>query len=328
MMRVTLVLILAFAALAAFWRHIPFTASQSAVRDRLTIAVGQQPLSSLLFLAEQRGYFTQEGLDVELRPYSHGKKAMAALAAEVDLATVADVPFVAAAWERRGIVAIATIESSDRQNFILARADRGITRARDLIGKRVAIIPGTSSQAFLDVFLIAHSIPKKHINLALLTPETIGPAFEQGMVDAVSLWALPAAMLTTQPDANVRVFSEQGLYVQNWILVARKERAIQKQAQIQKLLRALLRAEEFEAEQPAKAIKIVAGKLGIKEALLTRVWPNFNFNVGLHQYFLLSLETHERLARQHPLDPETNFLAMLMFEPLQAVDPSRMTVPH
>lgn len=327
-MRVSLVLILVVAALAVGWRQLPFSSSQPPLRDRLVIAVAQQPLSSLLFLAEQRGYFIDEGLDVELRPYSHGKKALAALDTEVDLATVADVPFVTAARERRGVVAIATIESSDRQNFILARADRGITRARDLIGKRVAIIPGTSSQAFLDAFLIAYSIPKRNLELVLLTPETIGPAFEQGKVDAVSLWALPAAMLTEKPGANFRVFGDEGLYVHNWILVAHKERATLKQAQIQKLLRALLRAEEFEAERREQAIKIVADRLGITEAQLTRVWPNFNFNVGLHQYFLLSLEMHERLIRQHPLDAETNFVTTMMFEPLEAVDPTRITAIH
>lgn len=327
-MRVLLVLILVSSALALGWRHLPFTPSQSPARDRLSIGIGQHPLSSLLFVAEKRGYFVEEGLDVELRPYSHGKKALAALDSEVDFATVADVPFVAAARERGGVVAIATIESSDRHNFIVARADRGITRARDLIGKRVAIIPGTSSQAFLDAFSIAHSIPKQTLELVMLTPETIGPALEQGKVDAVSVWALAAAKLTSKPDPNIRVFGEEGLYVHNWILVTRKERAKQKNVQMQKLLRALLRAEELAAAQPAQAIKIVADRLGIAEALLTRVWSNFNFNVGLHQYFLLSLETHERLVREHPSDAETNFVTTMLFEPLETVDASRITIIH
>lgn len=297
--------------------------------EPLTIAVGAQPLSALLFIAEARGYFAEEGLRVDLRLFSHGKKAIQAVfAGETDLVTVAEMPFVAAALAGKDMVAVATIESSDRQNLIVGRKDHGITRPRDVIGKRVGIIPGTSSEIFLDAFLTAHAISKNSLRLIPLTPEGIGPALEQRTVDAASLWALPGAVVVQRLAANSQVFREEGLYVHNWMVVAKKSHAAQKQPQIRQLLRALMRAEEFESEQRAEAVSIVARKLNLDRDLLASVWSNYNFNVGLHQYLLINLETHARLSQKQQCQFEYDFTQLLMYEPLLAVDPTRVTLLH
>lgn len=303
--------------------------SNSPTLEPLTLAVGAQPLSALLFIAEARGYFAEEGLRVDLRLSSHGHKALqAVLAGEADLVTVAEMPFVNAARAGQELVAVATIESSDRQNLIVARKDRDIARPRDIIGKRVGVVAGTSSEIFLGVFLTAHSISKSSVVLVSLTPEGIGPALEQGDVDAASLWALPGAVAVQTLAANAQVFKEQGLYVHNWMLVAKKTHAARKQPQIQKLLRALLRAEEFESEARAEAVSIVARRLNLNRSLLASVWPNYNFNVGLHQYLLINLETHARLSKKHDFEPEYNFAPLLMYQPLLAVDKTRVTLLH
>lgn len=316
-----------FAGLFYFFAAERAAAPQA--RQRLTIAVGQQPLSGLLFIAAERGFFDAEGLEVELRPYSHGKLATKAVAdGAVDLATTAEMPFIAATRAGQGLVAIATIESSDQQNFIVARKDRGIERPRDLIGKRVGIIPGTSSEIFLGAFLITHGIAKTKLELAPYQIDTIATALESGAVDAVSAWALSTALLKQKLGSSVQVFDEEGLYVQNWLLVARRERAAAQQASIQKALRALIRAEDYAAENPQAAIDIVARSLGVDARLLSTIWPNFGFYVGLHQYLLINLENHARLSRSNEFERDQNFYSFLMLEPLLAVDSARVTAIH
>ena len=303
--------------------------SNDAPLEPLTIAVGAQPLSALLFIAEARGYFAEQGLRVDLRLFSHGKKAIQAVAAgQADLVTVAEMPFVTAARAGENMVAVATIESSDRQNLVVGRKDHGVTRPRDVIGKRIGIIPGTSSEVFLDAFLAAHAVSKTRLQVVPLAPEGIGPALEQGTIDAASLWALPGAVVIQRLASNAQVFREKGLYVHNWILVAKKNTAAEKQPQIRKVLRALMRAEEFESEQRPEAVSIVARKLNLNRDLVASAWPNYNFKVGLHQYLLINLETHARLSKNQQSEPEYNFAPLLMYEPLLAVDPSRVTLLH
>lgn len=298
-------------------------------RERLTIAVGKHPLSSLLFIAAEQGFFAAEGLDLVLKPYPSGKLALAAMAnGEVDLATVAEMPFIMAARAGEGVVALATIESSDKHNFIVVRKDSGIERPRDLIGKRVGVIPGTSSEIFLDAFLITHAVAKSKLQIVPRNANDIAAALETGAADAVSLWALDVALLKNKYPGALHVFSEEGLYIQNWMLVARREHAVNKQVQIEKALRALVRAEDFVADDQNRAIAIVARQLGVKQTLLAEIWPIYNFNVGLHQYLIVNLENHARLSRTNEFERDQNFYSALMLEPLLAVDSARVTAIH
>lgn len=329
-MRKTIAVLLVATGLAGLsYFFVDMRAPAQQARQRLTIAVGQQPLSGLLFIADERGYFVAEGVDVELRPFSHGKRAVDAVAkGEVDLATTAEMPFITAARAGRGLVAIASIESSDQQNFIVARRDRGIERPRDIIRKRVAIIPGTSSEIFLDAFLITHGIAKSKVELIPHQIETIAAALESGTADAVSTWALATVQLKQKLGSKVQIFSEEGLYVRNWLLIARRERAAKQQATIQKSLRALIRAEEYAAANPQDAVDIVARRVGVEPALLSTIWSNLSFKVGLHQYLLINLENHARLSRSNEFERDQNFYSFLMLEPLLAVDSTRVTAIH
>lgn len=322
--------VLFVAAIGAALLYVAPGFTARAAPERLVIATALQPHSALLFIAEERGYFAAEGLDVELRTFSYGRKALrAVLAGEADIGTVSDMPFVAATRAGEQLVAVATIESSDKQNFIIARKNRGIERPRDLIGKRVGFIPGTSSEVFLDAFLITQAIAEPTIDLIPHTPENIVAGLEDGSVDAVSVWALDALVLQQKLGrSNLQVLSETGLYVHDWILAARHNAATEKQSQLRKLLRALLRAEEYEAENPVASMAITARRLKLQPRLITAIWPNFNFNVGLHQYLVINLETHARMSARSEFEREQNFSASLMFEPLMAVDPTRITAIH
>ena len=71
-----------------------------------------------------------------------------------DLAMVADIPVMFAVMEGTRISVLASISESFRENAIVARKDRGIQSPGDLRGKKIAVPAGTTSDYFLDVFLI------------------------------------------------------------------------------------------------------------------------------------------------------------------------------
>ena len=58
-------------------------------------------LPALIHIADSKGFFRGEGLDVEIEGYPTGKAALAAtLNGEVDMGTVADIPIVSNSFER------------------------------------------------------------------------------------------------------------------------------------------------------------------------------------------------------------------------------------
>lgn len=295
----------------------------------VVIAVGKQPLSALIYVAMERGYFRDEGLAVELRSFSSGRDAFAALERpEVDLATVGEMPFISALRQGKRLATVATIESSDRNNFIVARSDRGISRPRDLIGSRIGIVPGTSSEVFLNAFLITHAIPLDKVERIHLRTDELRSSLAEGRVDAVSVWALDAALLRKQLGKLARQFDEEGLYIHNWMLAGRTDTISQKRDLMVGVLRALVRAEDEVSDRPEYAIPIVARTLGIDADLLSVVWSQYHFSVGLHQYLLINLENHARMIRRHDYERELNFFTALRLEPLIAIDPARVTAIH
>lgn len=325
-MRILILCLFGIAVTAAlyFAREAPQTRPA-----RLTLAVAKQPMSGLIYIAYEEGYFQAEGLDVKLIPYVHGKRAVEdILSGKVDMATAADLPFTAALKAGLPLNTIATIGSSDKQNLIIARRDKGIERPRDLIQKRVGVVAGTSSEVFLDAFLVAHLIRSSAVERVFIKPEDIEPSIRSGHVDAVSTWALPGQALAASLKDKSMTFAEEGLYIPNWFLLTAKANPTQRHAAYVKLLRALLRAEEFEAAHPAIAQRHVARHLSLDPGILAKNWGSYYFNVGLHQYVLTNLETHARLLMNSDSPADIDFAAAMFFSPLMEIDPNRVTVIH
>ncbi|MBM4388060.1 MAG: ABC transporter substrate-binding protein, partial [Deltaproteobacteria bacterium] len=92
-------------------------ARREASYARLRIGVSPEPSMALLFIAEERGFFRENGLAVELKFYPSGKRTLEGLfKGEVEMATPADTPVVFAGFERNDfrIAATANIRSKYR----------------------------------------------------------------------------------------------------------------------------------------------------------------------------------------------------------------------
>ncbi len=96
--------------------------------ERLTMAIGMEPLNSLTIIAEEKGFFFDEGLDIEFKEYPSGKRALnqGMVSGNADIATSACTPIVFKSFKDRDFSIIATIGSSNNEIRIVARRDRGI----------------------------------------------------------------------------------------------------------------------------------------------------------------------------------------------------------
>ena len=115
---------------------------------KLTIAVLTTMHPTLVKIAQARGFFREEGLDVTLQLHSSGKAALRSLIdGKADLATAADTPIMFALMQGAQLSLITTIETSTKNAAIIARRDRGIGCAADLKGRSSGPTATTSSIA-------------------------------------------------------------------------------------------------------------------------------------------------------------------------------------
>ena len=298
--------------------------------ETLRVADAHQITSALLYIAVTEHYFADDGLAVVVKPYASGKAAFAALLdGKADVATVAEAPFIRAVLESKPVQVFASIVTSDKDFAVTARTDAGITTPKDLHGKRIGTIPGTGGEAFLDLFLAMHDLNRSGVVVVPFTPDEAVAALAQGSIDAVSAWTTVRLQAQAKlPDGTVSFFGD-GLYTKIWTLASRQEFLHRRPEVIQKLLRALLKAERFTIEHQPQAIDIVARQLGLDPETVAALWDNFGFTVGLDQALVVNLE-HLTRAVTHLQPPVElpNFLHRVYLDGLAAVAPTRVTVPH
>ena len=163
--------------------------------------------TGLVFVAQVKGYFANEGLNVTLQPYTTGKSALdAALAGRAALATVADIPIMFAVTKGQPVSIVATISTVERDPGIIGRKDKGVLTLASLNGKRIGVTLGTSGHFVLDAFLIRQKLSTDDVTLRDLQPQELADALLKGDVDAVATWEPYLGSLRTQLGANGMIF--------------------------------------------------------------------------------------------------------------------------
>ena len=121
------------------------------------------------------------------------------------------------------IYIIAEIQTSTKNEAIVARQDLGITKPSDLRGKTIGVAAGTTSDFFMNSFFLVHGIDPQAVKIMDLKPEEMPNALSQGRVDAVSTWNPILKHLQKQLGDKGIVFFDETIYTELFCVVTRQE---------------------------------------------------------------------------------------------------------
>lgn len=161
-----------------------------------TIRLGYVPvlIYSPLFVAQERGYFKAEGLDVQLTPIQGGSEAVVQLAAGNFDAAVggvgAGVLNAAAQGVKFTIVAPMHSEKPPIATPLVISAKRAseITSVADLKGKKVAInATGAATEYWLDQALRKNGLTLQDVQVTTVAFRDVPAALESGSLDGAML---------------------------------------------------------------------------------------------------------------------------------------------
>lgn len=280
---------------------------------------------SLVQLAAAKGFFREEGLTVQVQPCGYGKEALQeVLEGKADLATVAETPLMFAVLGGQKLSVVGSIYTSNKKNGIVARRKSGISAPGDLKNKRIAFTQGTTSHIFLSSFLTANHLAMDEVTLVDLAPERMQDALLSGRVDAVATWSPTGKLIAYRMGAEGVTFSDPHIYTETFVLAGRSAFVEANQEAMRRMLRALLRAEEFAARHPKEAQSIVFEDLRLPPALVAELWAEGSCTVALDHALLLALEEETRWAAKHRLAKNVqmpNFLEVIDPRPLLSVKP-------
>lgn len=308
-------------------------AGQSAAAvGKLTIAVPSAPHAALVHLALAQRYFSDEGLEVSSIPVTHGKLALELLAqGRADMAAAAELPFVVNVMNGQALSVVATIASATSEMAVIARRDKHIDGPRDLAGKRIGVTLGTSGEYFLWAFLIRHQLAPDAVTLVNTPPDRLDADLASGTVDAIAAWQPTRFRAASALGQRGLELVEPNAYTATYVLVGHQRFVQEHPALAEKLLRALLRAEDFMRSQPEQAQQLIAQRLKVPFETLRPNWRDQEFRVDFLQSQLVTLEeeAHWAIARGYAQPgPVPNFLPHLYLDGLLTVRPERVTVVH
>ena len=231
---------------------------------------------------EERGFWKENGLEVEWVPFAGTvpqMNAVAARAINIGLATVTDPPMAA----ERGLPVIMVMELLPSQAInIWVRADSPYRRVEDLKGARVAATTlGGPMHAFGRIMVAAHKIEKD--------VRFVGAGGVPQMLAGIRAGAFEAIINTfgttvgLKLEGIVRDIATLGDYLPKpWtdqVVFARKDFAQSKPDVVRKMLKAMLQSFDFMRENPRWTIDKLKSFQGVSEQAAKLVYDKNKFTI-------------------------------------------------
>ena len=170
--------------------------------EHLTIGTYSGDLSALLWIAKDRGYFSEHGLDVQFKIRESGLMSLRDLVArEVDLATVSEFVFVSDIFKQPDLRVLSVVAQNNSVKLV-ARKDHGITQMSDLNNKRIGLVRDSMAGYYLDRLLMLHQIPGQDVQIVDMPPSEEVKAISQGDIDAAVVWEPFATQMQKELGTN------------------------------------------------------------------------------------------------------------------------------
>ena len=307
---------------------LPLTALAA---DGLRLALSKSPHSLPVYVALELGFFSAEGIDVQVAECVGGVSCLRELLdGRADAATASEMAVAFSGFDRTDYAIVSTIATSTSNLKLIANANAGaLANPHDWAGKRIGMSIGSASHYFLELHLLAINVDPRKITIVDLLPEKSVGALQSGRVDAVAVWEPFGYLAAKAPGATGRVLPRASAYVQTFNLVAARRLFGVRDDVLVRLLRAVERGEQFIQDRPEEAKAILRKRLQLDEGFVTWFWPSTSYRLGLDQALLRTMESEARWAvREGQVHGKAspNFMGFLHTAPLMIAKPSAVSL--
>jgi ABC-type nitrate/sulfonate/bicarbonate transport system substrate-binding protein len=269
----------------------------AAAAQGLVIATSRTSLSLPLFVARDKGFFSDLGLDVGLNECLGGQRCLVeVLEGRAHLGTASELPVAFSAFGRADYAIVATFATTAHDTKVVVRKSSGIDSIEDLAGRQIATVRGGAAHYFIDSALLFHGVDPRRTGFVYLPPEQVGAALLDGRADAAVIWEPWAFELTRALGPGAQTLRGERIYTTTFNLIALRGWARDREADTVEVLRALQRATRFIDEHPREAQAILQARLGVDQAFIDAIWRQQSWKLQLGQSLVSTMEGQVRWA--------------------------------
>jgi ABC-type nitrate/sulfonate/bicarbonate transport system substrate-binding protein len=295
----------------------------------ITIGSSLNETNSLLFIADDLGYFPGNNLNVVLKRYDSGVEAVdSLLKSEVDLATCSEFVLVRNILNNQDLEAITVIDKF-QITYLVGRTDIAVKTLADLKGKRIGITGHTSDEFYLSRFLELNGIPSKDLTLVNIKRAESIDALINGLVDAVACIEPQASEIKRRLSGQVQVWPIQSGQPGNLVMISNRVWLNAHPDAAFRLIKSIVQAEQYLETHPEQAKAIIQRRLQYEEVYFNQVWGEHDFSLSLDQSLILGMEDQARWMisdNQTLKNTMPDFLDHIYIDALKAVKPEAFKI--
>lgn len=200
------VIVIGMAVLLSMLTLISCSKSKETTRETIRVAYLPILVSSPFFVAQDKGYFDEEGVKVEPQKFvSSNQMVEAMLSGNTDaLISLAQSVHATVEVKQPGTMKVFMVNAQNSKEYLsslVVKKDSPIRDVLELKGKKIGCFPGQTARVYLSMTLEKHGLdPAKDVQIQEIDPASHLQALEAGSIDA---------LLTYEPTTTIGI--EKGL---------------------------------------------------------------------------------------------------------------------
>lgn len=285
--------------------------------------------SALVYIAQERHFFAENGLDVKIKNYETGMASGdALLRGEEDIVWLSEFQVVRRSFEKQNVAALASVNRFEDQH-LLAHRSKGIGSISDLAGKKIGLARNSIFEFYLTRFF---SLNGMNLNAVTIVDVQFPQAAEHlmnGSIDSIIAWTPYTSEITTRLGDEVVNWSIQSSQPGYGVILARKDWVLSKSDVVKRFLRSLAQAEDYLVKNPDASKSIVQKRLNLDGAAIDQLWSEVRFFLSLDQSLVLAMEDQARWMISKRLTAAKkmpNFVDYIYENGLRAVKPEAVNI--
>jgi NitT/TauT family transport system substrate-binding protein len=171
----------------------------------LTIAYSDWPGWVAWDIAVQKGWFKEEGIDVELKWFEYAPSMEAFSAGKVDAVAVTNGDALVTGSSGAASVAIVINDYSNGNDMIVARS--GIKSMADLKGKKIGVEVGLVDHLLLLNALQQAHLTEKDVKIVNVPTDQTPQTLKSGQVDAIGAWQPNSGAALKEVPGSTAIFT-------------------------------------------------------------------------------------------------------------------------
>jgi NitT/TauT family transport system substrate-binding protein len=240
------------------------------------------------YVAKEKGFFKEEGLDVDLqRIEGTGDRRAALIAGRVEaLGSTVDDLVVGASQGVPARMVLGIDQSNGADGIVAVNSIKDI---KDLKGKTIAVQPGFVNHFFLLYLLDKNGLSPNDVKIEAMEPDAAGLAFVAKKIDVAVTFEPHLSEAKKRPDGHVLITSAapiaEGVIVDNFIV--RNDVIQGRREDVEKFIRAWFKAVQYCKSNPDDANAIIAKAFDLKPSEVSDMLTGVKlFDEGMNKKFL------------------------------------------